>query len=815
MTTPIFTDGDDKYTVTAPGDYVLDFLGGNDTLTVNGGTTTTATMDDGDDYVRLLSGMATVDGGAGNDRFDITADGVNVSGGADNDLFNLLGGSNQTIHGDDGSDTVNISADISNLTADLGTGDDTIVGHNHMVSGTISGGAGNDSFQDLDGANLILAGGAGDDTYRISGTSFSATIQENAGEGTDTVQSFLTYTLGANLENLTLLGTGAVNGTGNGLANVMVGNNAANTLTSLGGNDILYGNGGDDTLDGGTGSDTMYGGTGNDSYYVRDAGDLVIENAGEGTDRVNASITYTLGANLENLALIGSTNINGYGNELNNTINGNAGDNILNGYDGNDKIVGGAGNDTIDGGTGRDVMVGGTGDDVYYADNFHDAAIENPNEGTDSVFAASNYRLRANVENLTLTGTANYYGIGNDSDNLLVGNSGNNKLFGYGGNDTLNGGAGVDRMFGGLGDDIYYVDSYQDHAIEYAGEGTDSVFSTANFRLGANVENLTLTGTADIYGYGNTENNVLTGNDGNNKLFGLDGNDVLHGGGGNDLLNGGTGIDLMDGGTGNDTYYVDNVGDVVTENANEGIDTVHTSVTYTLSDNVENGYIDGSVGVGLYGNALDNTLVGNAGDDTINGNDGNDTIHGGAGMDFLYAGNGDDMVYGDTGNDTLFGEAGSDHLSGGDGNDTLYGGADNDFLDGGIGQDILIGGAGQDMLTGGADSDTFLFQAVTDSPVGAYDTVTDFQSNSGTVAGDDVLDFSGIDANSALSGDQAFTWNNDTAAANSLWYSSMTTNSDGSADMLINGDTNGDGVADFQVMVHLTTGHLFTDDIVF
>src|SRR3569833_1423960 len=295
MTTPTFTDGADSYVVSAPGDYVLDFLGGDDSLTVNGGTTTTATMDDGNDYVRLLSGMATVDGGAGNDRCDITTSGVSVSGGADDDLFNLLGGSNQTIHGDDGNDTVNISADIGNLAADLGTGDDTVVGHNHIVSGTISGGAGNDTFQDLDGASLILAGGIGDDTYRISGTSFSATIQENAGEGTDTVQSFLSYTLGANLENLTLLGTGAVNGTGNELANEMTGNNAANKLTSLAGNGTLYGIGGDDKLDGGTGADTMVGGTGNDTYYVRDAGDVVIENAGEGTDKVNLTISYTLG----------------------------------------------------------------------------------------------------------------------------------------------------------------------------------------------------------------------------------------------------------------------------------------------------------------------------------------------------------------------------------------------------------------------------------------------------------------------------------------------------------------------------------------
>src|SRR3569623_120435 len=100
MTTPTFTTGPDTYTVTDPGDYVLDFLAGDDTLTVNGGTTTTATMDDGDDYVRLLKGAANVDGGAGNDRFDITTSGITASGGIGDDLFILRGGSNQTINGD-------------------------------------------------------------------------------------------------------------------------------------------------------------------------------------------------------------------------------------------------------------------------------------------------------------------------------------------------------------------------------------------------------------------------------------------------------------------------------------------------------------------------------------------------------------------------------------------------------------------------------------------------------------------------------------------------------------------------------------------
>src|SRR4030095_9856646 len=137
--------------------------------------------------------------------------------------------------------------------------------------------------------------------------------------------------LGANLENLTLSGTAAINGTGNTLDNILIGNTASNTLT---------GNAGNDTLNGGGGADTLRGGTGHDIYVGDHTGDSVTENANEGTDTVQSTITYTLGANLENLTLTGTTVVNGTGNN--------------------------AGNDTLNGGAGNDTLVGGTGNDVYY-----------------------------------------------------------------------------------------------------------------------------------------------------------------------------------------------------------------------------------------------------------------------------------------------------------------------------------------------------------------------------------------------------------------------------------------------------------------
>ncbi len=168
--------------------------------------------------------------------------------------------------------------------------------------------------------------------------------------------------------------------------------------------------------------------------------------------------------------------------------------------------------------------------------------------------SSDNARLDANVENLTLTGSTGIWGYGNGLDNMLTGNSGNNKLFGLAGNDVIDGGAGIDRMWGGTGDDAYFVDNYRDSIFENAGEGTDSVFASTNYKLSDNIEKLTLSATANLWAYGNDIDNVLTGNSGANKLYGLGGDDTLRGQAGNDWLEGGSGRDVFYGGTGADTF---------------------------------------------------------------------------------------------------------------------------------------------------------------------------------------------------------------------------------------------------------------------
>ncbi|NGZ06870.1 MAG: hypothetical protein G8237_10995 [Magnetococcales bacterium] len=241
------------------------------------------------------------------------------------------------------------------------------------------GGSGNDHLYGGDGDDYLnggsgsdrMFGGAGNDTYVV--TYSGDVVTEESGSGTDLVESSISLTLGTSVENLTLTGTAAINGMGNGSDNIMIGNASDNTLNGMGGNDILRGEAGndiligstgDDTLEGGSGADRMIGGSGNDTYAVSNSGDRVVEDASAGNDLVRSSVSHTLAANVENLTLTGTSAINATGNSLGNTLIGNSAANKLYGYSGNDTLKGGSGHDTLSGGTGADVLVGGKGEDV-------------------------------------------------------------------------------------------------------------------------------------------------------------------------------------------------------------------------------------------------------------------------------------------------------------------------------------------------------------------------------------------------------------------------------------------------------------------
>ena len=350
--------------------------------------------------------------------------------------------------------------------------------------------------------------------------------------------------------------------------------------------------------------------------------------------------------------------------------------------------------------------------------------------------------------------------IGDNNNNNLVGTAGNDYIEGRGGNDILDGKGATDNLIGGLGNDTYYIDNGGDTITELSGEGTDTVFSTAiNYTLSANLENLILTGTIAIKGTGNDANNSITGNAGNNEL---------NGGAGSDILNGGAGADTLVGGIGNDTYYVDNIGDVIIETSTLAteIDVVSSSVSYTLSANVEKLTLTGTVAINgtgnesantITGNAVSNTLIGGIGNDILNGGVGTDTLVGGVGNDSYYLdntgdvvtelpGEGTDIVYSTTDynlfgtnieNLTLQGTAnlkgiGSESantITGNTADNELDGGAGNDILSGGTGNDTLVGGIGKDILTGGVGIDAFNYQILSDSLLANYDWIKDFNAN--------------------------------------------------------------------------------------
>jgi Ca2+-binding RTX toxin-like protein len=480
----------------------------------------------------------------------------------------------------------------------------------------IFGFAGNDTLIGLGGNDLLdgglgkdtMDGGAGNDDFYIDDQ--GDTITEVFGQGNDRLFSSVSYILGAGISVETMATTDAsavtaINLVGNELDQTIFGNAGDNILDGGDGNDTLLGGAGNDTLIGGTGANALQGGTGNDVYIVSSAQDTVIENVGEGTDEVRTGlISYTLGANIEQLIYTGTSSFVGTGNALDNFILGGNGDDSLSGLGGNDTLVGGAGNDILTGGTGNNTLQGGTGNDVYVVTSSGDTVIENAGEGTDTVSTdLSLYDLTANVENLTYTGAGAFTGTGNALDNVITGGSGADVLNGAGGNDTLLGGGGSDLLIGGAGNnalqggtgnDIYVVTSAGDTVIEAAGEGTDQVRTDlSNYSLGANVEQLVFTGAGNFIGNGNGLDNFLFGGSGADELNGLDGNDTISGNGGSDLLNGGNGNDTLGGGLGND---------ILTGGAGNDIFVFDTALGPNNVDRVTD-FVSGSDRV-----ALDNTI---------------------------------------------------------------------------------------------------------------------------------------------------------------------------------------------------------------
>jgi len=653
--------GDDTITTGSAAETIDGGLG-NDTIHSGGGKDILA-GDEGNDVLYADAGDDIAYGGGGNDE---------IHGGADNDTINADEGLDQ-LFGDGGNDILNSGTGNDTLQGGDGNdmldgdfGDDTLYGGDQLGTSFATD---NDILNGGAGADAMIGGG-GNDVYVVDNAGDSVT--ELAGQGIDEIRTTLaSYSVVANVENLTGLGFVDQQLTGDGGANV---------------------------IDGGSGADVMTGGDGNDVYVVENTGDSVIELVGEGTDEVRTTLsTYTLvGTYIENLTGFAF---------VNQQLTGNGGANI------------------IDGGAGADAMTGGDGNDVYIVENTGDSVTELVDQGIDEVRTTlGSYTLfSTNIENLTGLSNAGQVLTGNASINVIVAGSGNDKL---------DGGAGADSMTGGLGSDIYYVDDAADQVFEATIQGNDTVYASTSFALtgGQAVETLSAAdqaATTTLSLTGNALAQTVYGNAGANLLIGGGGSDILFGLGGDDTLVGNSdAASTLRGGSGNDWYYVSRSGDVILEASGEGNDRVLASASFilaagseietlTTSDNL------GVTAINLTGNGLAQYIYGNAGANILDGGGGGDVLVGLGGDDFYYIRNIADRVVeaAGAGSDRVFAaasftlEAGSEvekfttvdnlattaiNLTGNGVAQYLYGNAGANILDGGGGGDVLVGLEGDD-----------------------------------------------------------------------------------------------------------------------
>ncbi len=595
----------------------------------------------GNDTLVAGSGVATMVGGAGNDLFVVnnTADTIQSASTTSADTISssvsftlpanvntlvLTGAGTLTGKGNTGDDLMTANITTGTVTLTAGAGMDTLVagaGADTLVSGT-----GVDS----------LVGGSGSDMFVLNNSADVVTV--GATHGTDTLQAAFNDTLAANVSVLVLTGSAALSGTGNAISDVLRANTGADTLTA------------------GSGTATLVGGAGNDLFVVNNIADTVQSASTTAVDTISSSVSFTLPVNVNTLVLTGAGALKGTGNS--------AGADLLTAAaaSGADTLVAGNGADTLVSGTGIDSLVGGTGSDLFVLNNSADVVTVGTTHGTDTLQAAFNDTLAANVSVLVLAGgSAALTGTGNAIADVLHANSGS---------DTLTAGSGVATLIGGTGNDVFVVNNTADTVQSASSTAVDTIQSSVSFTLPTNVNTLVLTGSGSLKGTGNTANDLLSAS-------GTTTADTLVAGNGADTLISGTGADSLVGGTGADLFVVNATTDVVNVGATHGVDTIQSSVSYTLPANVQ--YLSLTGSTALTGTASNSSVS------LVQGGTGADTLNGGTLLAVLEAGTAGAQVLKATGAQAA--------LIGGGAADTLTGGAFKDFLAAGKVADTITGGA--------------------------------------------------------------------------------------------------------------------------
>jgi trimeric autotransporter adhesin len=696
--------GSDTFILNNPLDVVQDTLGtatiiyssaaasftlpaSSNTLTLTGTAAIHATGNTGSDVITANSGADTLTAGNGADTLisGLGATAQSLVGGTGNDLFIINSTADivnvGTTHGVDtieSSVSYTAAANIANLTL-IGTA--AIVGTGNSLANLITANSGADTLVAV-GATATLVGGSGNDTFVVN--SATDVVKDTSTAATNTLTSTVNYTLPTDVSNLVFSGTAALIGTAN----------AAN-----------------DTLTSNAGADTLVGSTGNDTFVVTNAGVVVQDSSSTASNAVIASVSYTLPTNVNSLSLSGTAALQG---------TGNSGNDILTANTGADTLVAGSGSDTLIAGAGTavDSFVGGTGSDLFMVGHAGDVVTVGATHGADTIQSSLSYTLPTNVNTLALTGSANLAGVAVSGNNSVIGNAGNDTLKAGSGSDTLVAGVGIDTLVGGTSADTFVVNNSADVLVSLSATA-NTVVSSFSYTLGTNMTSLILQGSANLIGAGNAVVNSIQANSGN------------------DTLVAGSGVSSLVGGLGTDLFIINNTLDVVSEAHPEksDIDTIQSSVSYTLPNTVDVLLLSGTASLSAHGNSNADEIVGNGGANVLTAGNGNSTLVAGTGLATLIGGSGNNTFVinnvTDVIQETIEGHnnvlmssvtytlpatintlilTGSGNLTAtaNSGNDSIRGNAGSDVLKAGAGSDTLAAGSGLATLVGGSGADTFI-----------------------------------------------------------------------------------------------------------